>query len=178
MLDVQKTQMIKNMLQRAFSLPMRKSTVRQIQNGLMQICSGNTDLVNKVLASLLLGKLEKEVVEEKGEAAFKELFELFTIQIRLAKEVNEKGDFINIITSDAVKQEKDLLFMNTIRKVDGEEFQFITDLPSMLHLVGHLCNRMLDAGKEGEDKKALEPYQNELKALATSIATQKTPQPQ
>lgn len=170
MLNEQQVQLLKAMLQRVFALPVKKSSIRQIQNGLFQICEGDKDLINKTLSALMLGKMEKGVADGKAEEAFKGILSNFSVLVRMAKEISDKGDFINIITSDALKQKEDILFMNTIRKVDGEEFHYITDINSTLHFIGHLCNRLLEATEQANQKKAIENYEKELKTLSKAIS--------
>jgi hypothetical protein len=88
--------------------------------------------------------------------------------VRLSKEVYERGEVVNIITSDTLSHEEKTVFLHRIRRIDGEELQFITDPESTLHLLHHFMNR-LEEIKNKEEGHPLEPHQKELSHLKKKL---------
>ena len=72
---------------------------------------------------------------------------------RLAKEVFERGEFVNIITSDLVTQEEQFAFVNRLRRIDGEEFVFMSDPQNTVHLVTHFVGRLYELEKNPKVEK-------------------------
>jgi hypothetical protein len=117
----------------------------------------------------LTGNIPDNVGDERQKAALEEMLRLFTIPARLAKEVYERGDFVNIITSDAVSHQDRIGFVNRIRRIDGEEFSFMSDPESTIHLLQHFVGRLTEIEKSPQGKKALLPYYKELTLLAERL---------
>jgi transcription elongation factor len=147
-----------------------RSTFREIQNAILSSVDGNKDNANQLFEALLVGEVKDGVVQNKSKDALKNVIERFTIPIRLAKEVYERGDFVNIITSDLLSQQPDrFVFVNRIRRVDGEEFQFITDPESTIHLLQHFLSRIQDLERSPEAKKTITEHKKDLVALKAKI---------
>ena len=63
--------------------------------------------------------------------------------IRVAKDIHERGEFINFITSDMLAQQERCVFLNRLARVDGQEFLLMTDVQNTCHLIRHLLSRLL-----------------------------------
>lgn len=162
------THLSKN-LQRIFSMNIMRSTFREVQNAILAATEGNKDNANALFESLMIGEVKDGVVHTKAKDSLKGIIEKYTIPIRLSKEVAERGDFVNIITSDLLAQPNRVVFLNRIRRVDGEEFQFITDPESTFNLLQHFLGRVQDLDKSEGSKKVIESHKADLQALKQKI---------
>jgi hypothetical protein len=95
----------------------------------------------------------------------KALIEEFSIPFWTAKDVFEKGDFINIITSDLIQSPQQPIFAHRIKRMDGEEFHFITDIDSTMHLLKHFITRISELQKNPNSQHILNGYKVELGKL-------------
>lgn len=157
-------------LQRVFSLPTTRSTFRQLQNAILAVVKGNRDHATLLFETLLKGEVKEELVKYADQEAFQKLLDAFTVSAWVAKDVFEKGEFINIISSDIIQQQNRLLYANTLRRIDGEELQFLTDLESTLQLIQHFVQRLKES-KERFDISAelFQKHRKELAALKNSL---------
>ena len=118
---------------------------------------------------LFTGQIKSDVTNEKQREIFEEVIKNFTIPARLAKEVAERGEFINIITSDLVSSEEHFALLNRIRRVDGEEFLFMSDPQNTVHLVSHFVGRLYELVKNPKVKDELDPFKKELSLLGERL---------
>lgn len=160
-------------LQRIFSMKVTRSTFREVQNAIVLAAEGDRDKANKLFEALATGTIPAKLKENGSQEIFEGLVDSYSIPIRLAKEVSERAEFISIITSDALTQGDRFAFLNRVRRIDGEEFTFITDLEGTAQLVLHLVSRMGDLSNTDDGKKALQGMSDkfdqaakDLKALA------------
>jgi hypothetical protein len=93
----------------------------------------------------------------------------FTIPARLAKEVFERGEFINMITSDLVAQQEEVAFLNRMRRIDGEEFLFLADPQNLVHLLQHFVARLFEMEKAPPAKGKLDKHRKEIAILAERL---------
>lgn len=156
-------------LQRIFAMNIMRSTFREVQNTILATSDGDKEKANDLFEALLVGEIKEGVVNNKGKEVLKSVIDRFSIPVRLSKEVYERGDFINIITSDLLSQTNRVVFLNRIRRVDGEEFQFITDADSTIHLLQHFLGRVQDLDRSDTSKKIIADYKKDLTALKTKI---------
>ena len=85
--------------------------------------------------------------------------------IRVAKDIHERGEFINFITSDMLAQQERCVFLNRLARVDGQEFLLMTDVQNTCHLIRHLLSRLLEAQKNPIGEKNLQEIQEDLVSL-------------
>lgn len=157
-------------LQRVFAMQITRSTFREIQTVIITSTSQDKDLGTQVFDALFSGKVKTSLVEDKKlQEKMKIIVNHFGVLVRLAKEVYERGEFVNIITSDTLSYEEKTVFLNRIRRIDGSEFQFITDPESTIHLLHHFTNRLQEMQDKEDTRKALSEYKNELQALRDKI---------
>ena len=86
-----------------------------------------------------------------------------------SKDVFEKGDFINLITSDLIPSPQQPVFAHRIKRIDGQEFQFISDFDSTLHLLKHFLTRIHELQKNPNAKNFLNSHKTELDKLKTDF---------
>lgn len=162
------SQLTKN-LQRIFSMNIMRSTFREVQNAILSATEGNKETANTLFETLLLGEVKDGVIAPKSKDSLKLIIDKYSIPIRLSKEVYERGDFVNIITSDLLTQANRVVFLNRIRRVDGEEFQFITDPESTFNLLQHFLARVQDLNKSEDSKKIIASHKKDLQELKSKI---------
>ncbi|MCH1429993.1 MAG: hypothetical protein GWP59_07725 [Chlamydiales bacterium] len=163
---------IRSQLQRIFAMKVSRSSYREIQNLIINVTKSNKVLANQVLLSLLSGELQPEVVNKDDSDEMESLIQEFSSQISLAKEIQEKGDFINIITSDLMGGSENSAFLNRVRRIDGDEFHFITDIESTIKVVTHFLSRVNEYKQNPNNKEFLARHKGNLtvaKALLNQL---------
>ncbi len=169
-LDQARIKHFERSLQRVFSLPITRSTFRQLQNAILAIVDGDRDRANLIFEALLTGEIKEGVVNQADQAAFRKVIDAFTVNAWVAKDVFEKGEFINIISSDIIQQQNRLLYANTLRRIDGEELQFLTDFESTLQLLQHFVQRLRESKDRFDVSSELfQAHRKELAALKNSL---------
>ena len=169
-MDNKNVQDLSHHLKRIFSFPITRSSFRQLQNALLAATEGNVENANALLNSLLSGSLTPEAKSYVKSTDFQDFIDQFTIQANVAREVFERGEFINLLTSDFVHHPHGgVLFANHIRRIDGQEFQFMTDMESTIQLVNHFINRIQELDKSDPSKNYLNGFTKELDSLKNKI---------
>lgn len=135
-------------LQRIFCMTIKRTTFHEVQNVVFSCANGDKPLAQRIFETLVNGEMTLGPVPKTVKESMEGIIARYSIPIRLSKQVYEKGDFISAITSDLLKQPEGTLFNNRIRRVDGEEFQFISDADSTIHLLYHFLGRLRDVEKE------------------------------
>jgi hypothetical protein len=181
MLNEKSLQLLDGALTRIFALKVARSTFREIQNVIFKITNGNREEITDIFEALFTGTIKPSLLPANLTEPFRDICRKFTIQIRLAKEIFERGDFINMVTSDLIGQEGEIAFINRLQRIDGEEFLFITDTTSTVHMLQHFFSRLqeLEAHETGKNelstfKKELIHLSSKLNALAADLAESKS----
>lgn len=169
LLDDRIVMLFEGNMRRIFAMKISRSTYREIQNVILNCANQNKELANFLFETLLTGQLKNEITNEKHREILEDVIKNFTIPARLAKEVAEKGEFINIITSDLVNSEEHFAFVNRLRRVDGEEFVFMSDSQNTVHLVSHFVGRLYEMAKNPKVGAELEPFKKELTLLGERL---------
>lgn len=156
-------------LQRLFALKIGRTTFREFQNAILASVEGDREQASKVFEALMRGEVGSDLTDKESATPFKNLIDMYSVACRLARDIYERGEFVQVITSDALKQNERALFVNRIRRIDGEEIQFLSDVESTLHLIQHFVGRLLDIEAETGDKKSLEGCSKELAALKQTL---------
>lgn len=164
MIDVKKLQQLDLAFQRILTLPVSKSTFRQMQNAILFCLDGDREAASKLLETLLTNKMESN-----SNPPLQKLIERYSLPIGVAREVSERGDFLSIVTSDIISHPEMPLFGNRIRRVDGQEFDFITNAESAIQLLHHFSSRLLEMEKLEKQRDVLKGYKKELSALKNRI---------
>lgn len=168
MIDAKKLQQLDLAFQRILTLPVSKSSFRQMQNAILFCLEGDREAASKLLETLLTGKSENQN-GSKSEPALHKLIERYSLPIGVAREVSERGDFLSIVTSDIISHPEMPLFGNRIRRVDGQEFDFITNAESAIQLLHHFSARLQEMEKLEKSREVLKGFKKELTALKTRI---------
>lgn len=161
LLDDKMIMLFEGNMRRIFAMKISRSTFRELQNVILSCVDQNKDLANFLFETLLTGQIKGEV-NEKHREVLEEVIKSFTIPARLAKEVAERGEFINIITSDLMTQEDQVAYLNRLRRIDGEEFTFLSDPQNTMHLLNHFASRLYELDKNSIGKKELAKFKKDL----------------
>lgn len=164
-------------LKRIFAMKVSRSTFREVQNAMLQSVGGDAEQANILFESLLTGQVKDGSVKGKANETLKHIVEDYGIPVRLAKEVTERGEFINLITSDMFSQNEKIAFLNWVRRIDGEDFRFLADLDSMVNLIGHITGRIKELEGSDQGKEMINPLREQIGRIAealTEVAGQKT----
>lgn len=161
-MDEKSVQGLDQNLQRIFGLKVGRTTFREAQNAILAAVQGDKNKATTLLETLLSGEVKEGTFEK---TLLRSLLKQFTIPLRLARDVFERGDFLQVITSDTVNQSDRPLFVNRIKRVDGEEHQFICDISSSLHLLNHFVSRLHELAITEKKSKPLDSHRKELSAF-------------
>lgn len=168
-LDDRVVMLFEGNMRRIFAMKISRSTYRELQNVILNCANQNKDIANFLFETLLTGQIKASVPNEKHREILEEVIKNFTIPARLAKEVYERGEFVNIITSDLVSQQEHTAFLNRLRRIDGEEFIFMSDTQNTVHLVQHFVGRLYELENHTHGKEELEKYKKELGLIADRL---------
>lgn len=156
-------------LRRIFAMKITRSTFRELQNVILNCANQNKELANYLFETLLTGQIKGTLNNEKHQEVLEEVIKHFTIPARLAKEVYERGEFINIITSDLVTQEEECALLNRIRRIDGEEFVFLSDPQNTMHLIQHFVARLQEFNSKEKGSEAIKKLKKELGVIGERL---------
>lgn len=151
-------------LKRIFATAIGYTTFREFQNVVFNCSNGQQEIANFFFEMLINGKLIHDLPEEQKQAS-QSLIAEFMMLIRVAKDVHERGEFINFITSDMLSQQERCVFLNRLSRVDGQEFLIMTDVQNTCHLIRHLLARLLEAQKNPVGEKNLLEIQEDIVSL-------------
>ena len=151
-------------LKRIFATPIGYTTFREFQNVVFNCSQGQQELANFLFEMLINGKLLQELPAGQKQSA-QSLIVQFMMLIRVAKDIHERGEFINFITSDMLAQQERCVFLNRLARVEGQEFLLMTDVQNTCHLIRHLLSRLLEAQKNPIGEKNLQEIQEDLVSL-------------
>lgn len=169
MLDKQAIELVGRGLKRIFSMKVSRSTYREVQNVVVAATQGNNEDSESLFKSLVTAEIPTGLVKGDAQKKLKALAEDYSIPIRLAKDVLERGEFVNLLTSDTLNSDNKILFLNRVRRIDGDEFQFITDPASTAHLLQHFVGRMHELAANDGGKESLSQLKQELSQVKAGI---------
>jgi hypothetical protein len=161
MIDETQIKQIHRELSRILALPITRSTLREIQNTLVIVCPEDS---NTLFQALVSDETTNHSKISKHKEKLLQMIEEFSVQVRVARDVYERGEFINLASSDIIAQSNRVTFLNRIRRVDGEEMHFFTDTRGTVNLLNHLLERLQELQKNETGKESLKGSKEELKA--------------
>ncbi len=160
---------IRRSLKRIFSLPVTRSTYREIQNVITIAADGNAEQANALLETLLTGNLQSDKAKQLPKDELKSIVDEFSISTWVAKDVFERGEFISLITSEMVNVPGQFVFSNRLRRMDGQEYHFVSDIESTLQIVQHFLGRLQELNRMEGGSKQLAGFHKELAQIKTHI---------
>lgn len=167
-MDEQQITLVKKELKRIFSLPIKNSTFREMQSSISKLMGDDAAATQSFFETLLAGEL-KSHQEEKKYPSLKGVIEEFAIPAMVAKNVHERGEFLSLVNSETMARTNFIAFMTRLRRVDGEEFQFITDPDGTLHMLNHFLGRIQEIIRIDKSNAVLNACRNELQELKKKL---------
>jgi hypothetical protein len=169
MFDEKKVHQLGRAFERVFAFNVTRSTFRQLQNVIFAIAEGNKETATAILDSLLSGEIKSDANKALSSPEFRKLVDNYSTLSQVAKDVLERGEFINLVTSDILQNPQAVVFANRIRRIDGEELQFITDAESTLQLVNHFLNRIQEVDRNEPARNIVDNLRTDLSAIRDKI---------
>lgn len=169
MIDDKKIHQLEKAFERVFAFNISRSTFRQVQNVIFAITEGNREMATIILEGLINGEIKPEAASQVKGDQFKKFIQTYAVRVQVAKDVLERGEFINLVTSDILQNPQAIVFANRIRRIDGDELQFITDTESTLQLVSHFISRIQELHRAEPARNILNGHQKDLDAIKTRI---------
>ncbi|MEM1282135.1 MAG: CT_584 family protein [Chlamydiota bacterium] len=153
MIEEQTLQQLEVIMKRIFTLPVTRTTFREIQSAFMGIAQGDKELFTDMVESLLAGQVKPTLKDKIDVDGYQEIIDEYCIQTRVSKEVHDRGQFISFITSDVLNQSNGIVLSNCLKTMEGEELRFATDIESSMQLIAHFIGRLHEAKNvEGSEK--------------------------
>lgn len=170
MFDEFKISQMQNMFKRVFSFSITRSTYREVQNALMAFADRNEETLKALMESFFSGVVNPALASKCKGDLFQKLVDEYGLQVRLSREVHDRGEFVSFLTSDVLSQGTNkVLFSNTVRRVDNEEFRFISDVESTLQVVNHFVSRLQEAKKMESGQGSLNSVKDEIFEIKSKI---------
>ncbi len=167
MIDDSRLAILKTTFQRILAMPISRATFRDLQNAILAGTSSNSESATQFLNALLLGDLK--ATGNKPSPAIKEFFEEFSVKTRVAKDVSERGEYLSAITSDTMYHPVTPVFLSRMRRIDGNDFQFLADPQGVLSLITHFLGRLNDLEQNDSTYDIANKFKNEIKEVKTSL---------
>ncbi len=164
MLEEDEIKQLTQILKRTFALPITKSTYNEIQRSIFKAVDENVDRANEVLVSLLGGEVKKDN-DNSPDSPTQDFLDEFSVQVRLAKDIYERGEFLNFISSEVINARNNVLFSNFIHKLDGNQFQFLTDPEGIVQLASHFLGRVEEIKRIDKSKRFIKNKKEDLQNL-------------
>lgn len=168
MIDAKKAEQLDLAFQRILTLPVSKSSFRQMQNAILYYVEGDREIATQLLDALLDGS-EQGFQKYSNLPALQKLIERYSLPMSVAREVSERGDFLSIVTSDIISHPEMPLFGNRIRRIDGQDFDFIANVESTIQLMHHFSSRLQEMEKVEKSKNILKGLKKDLVSLKNRI---------
>lgn len=133
---------------RIFALPISRLTIRELQNAINTALPGNIDITKAIYESLLAGELKESLKKGNNTQDLTNFVEDFTSHVRIAREVAEMGEFMNSFSCDFLQQGNQVYFVNRMRRIDGQEYYFLSAPETNIRLAHMFINRLRDLKKQ------------------------------
>lgn len=129
------------MLKRIFALPISRMTLREMQNAISTVIPEKQDVAQALYESLLAGEIQGSL-KTKNEAPLNSLVGAYSAHSRIAREVAEKGEFMNSFSCEPFRQGNQVYFINRMRRIDGQEYHFLSSPDINLRLARMFIQRL------------------------------------
>ena len=159
---------LNRVFKRIFSLPISRMTIREVQNAVSTAIPGNPETFKSVMESLLAGELKGISDDNVDLASF---VDTYSYHVRMAKEVAEMGEFMNSFNCEFLQQGNQVYFVNRMRRIDGQEYYFLSMPETNIRLAHMFVNRLQDL-KKAMGRMKLDPrLLEELSSIKNDIDT-------
>lgn len=151
---------------RIFALPISRLTLRELQNAISTSIP-KQEVSTAVYNSLLSGELD-DSLKQREISELLRLIDSYSSHIRIAREVAEMGEFLNSFSCDFLQQNNQVFFINRMRRIDGQEYHFLSAPDINIRLARMFINRLRDL-KRNANIRLESGLKDELRKLQTDI---------
>lgn len=162
MINEEKMEELNKQFQRIFTLPVTKLTYRELLNTVSTALNEDSEATQSLAEGLLKNNSPDDPIMEN-------FFKEYCIPFRVAKQIQDYGEALTMLSTDIGAQGENLIFHVSIRKMDGGEFTFIADAGSFLQIAEHVISRLSNTTSTLVGKAAVRGLHSRLEALETSI---------
>ena len=163
MISEEQMETLNRYFKRIFALPISRMTVLEVQNALNETLPGKTEVAKSIYESLMTGEMQG-AIKEDVETDLGGFVEHYSEHVRIAREVAERGEFMNSFSCDFFQQQNQIYFINRMRRVDGQEYHFLSAPETNIRLAHMFINRLRDlkkaAGGSQFEARLVEELQN------------------
>jgi hypothetical protein len=137
---------LNRLFKRIFALPISRMTIREVQNAVSTAIPSNPDAFKSIMESLLSGEMKGDIRTSDG-TDLSNFVETYSYPVRLSKEVAEMGEFMNSFNCEFLQQGNQVYFVNRMRRIDGQEYYFLSMPETNIRLAHMFVNRLQDLKK-------------------------------
>lgn len=159
MISQDKLEVLEQQFQRIFTLPVTRTTFRELQSVVSTAFDGDNEMTNAFIDDLLQNK---KINETDFIADF---MKEYSIPLRVAKQVHDSGEVLSMLTTDVGMQGGNMLYSVRIRRIDGGEFTFITDTGGFLQIAEHILARAESTTSNSAGKGIMNSMRSRLKGM-------------
>jgi hypothetical protein len=156
-------------LQRIFAVSVTNTTLRELNSVAVRIFGNDEKKIRALFNSFFSGKLDEELEKEASAEILTQLVRSFATVVSFAKEVHEKGDHLGFILSETIAYPDKTVLHNFVRKVDGTQIEFTTDIPTTLSVLNHFIVRLREAVKTDNGKEELNKMSPHLQSIMENM---------
>jgi hypothetical protein len=171
MLTKEQLQTLDSAFKRILVLPISKMTIRELQDVLNNFLDGSKDVPRNLFNSIVEGKVNP-AFDKSIHKEIQDFIDKYSATFRVAIDVADTGEFINSFTCDQIVQNNRPFYVNRMRRIDGEEYYFISNPDTTIRLAQMFVKRLIETRKETKNlpleprvKKELESIRKDLESL-------------
>lgn len=153
---------LEQQFQRIFTLPVTRLTFRELQSAISTALNEDTDAAQSVSNALLTDDYPDN---PRMESFFKE----YAVPFKVAKQIQDNGEVLSMLSTDIGSQGDVLLFQVRIRRIDGGEFTFVTDATGFIQVAEHIISRIATTKNSLAGKGTISTVKPRLEALEKTI---------
>lgn len=169
MIQEEQLEKLNRTFKRLFALPISRMTLKELQNALYETFPGNPDMAQAIYNSLLTGEIQNTIKDDNN-TDLVQFIDTYSSNVLIAKEVAELGEFLNSFGCDFMQQGNQVLFMNRMRRIDGQEYHFMSAPDTNIRLAHMFINRLRDLKKSAGSRLQLNAaLKEELKKIIVDV---------
>lgn len=170
MISEEQIEQLSRSFKRIFAFPLCRLTTVEVQNAIKEAFPNKIDTVRALYESFLTGEVN-DLLKTGETTDLQTLIDEYSPIIRIAKEVAEAGEFLNTFSCDFLQQGNQVFFVNRMRRVDGQEFHFLTAPETSIRLAHMFIDRLRNLKQSGGDLRLDQSVEEELKSIQKDINT-------
>jgi Family of unknown function (DUF5414) len=161
MINEEKMEVLNQQFQRIFTLPVTRLTFRELQSAIATALNEDNEAARHLIEGLLSN--------QPNHSSMEPFFKNYSVPFRVAKQIQDNGEVLSMLTTDVGSQGENLAFQVRMRRIDGGEFTFITDASSFLQIAEHIISRLASTASTPAGKGTISHLQPRLEALGKAI---------